>query len=59
MREKHDIQGNSLGDLVSSCCCTCCSIIQENKEITVRVTGINPETEKPYSSPGPMNYGVG
>eukprot|EP01099_Mayorella_cantabrigiensis_P008526 TRINITY_DN8027_c0_g1_i1.p2 TRINITY_DN8027_c0_g1~~TRINITY_DN8027_c0_g1_i1.p2 ORF type:complete len:139 (-),score=3.53 TRINITY_DN8027_c0_g1_i1:84-500(-) len=56
MREKYGIEGSSFGDFCSSCCCTCCTLIQENKEIKVRVTGINPKTQQPYSSPNQMSY---
>jgi len=56
MREKHGIEGSSFGDCCVSTWCGCCALVQENKEIHVRTSGMNPKTKQPYSSPGQMTY---
>lgn len=47
-REKHSIEGNIFGDFCASCCCGCCTLIQEEKESIVRVEGIDPKTGQAY-----------
>jgi hypothetical protein len=32
IREKYNLQGNCLVDIATSCCCHCCSLIQQDKE---------------------------
>ena len=56
MRRKYGIDGSGFGDFCGACCCTCCQLIQENKESIVRTTGMNPKTKQPYQSPGGMSY---
>ncbi|KAF8846618.1 hypothetical protein BDZ45DRAFT_556224, partial [Acephala macrosclerotiorum] len=36
MRKKYNIRGSTFGDLCTSCCCGCLSLIQEEKEIIHR-----------------------
>ncbi|KAI3317349.1 PLAC8-domain-containing protein [Xylariaceae sp. AK1471] len=32
VREKYHLQGNCLVDIAASCCCGCCSLVQQDKE---------------------------
>ncbi|OAL49275.1 PLAC8-domain-containing protein [Pyrenochaeta sp. DS3sAY3a] len=32
IREKHNLAGSCVGDLIKSCCCLCCTIVQAEKE---------------------------
>jgi hypothetical protein len=32
IREKYNLEGNCTTDLLKSCCCLCCSVIQSEKE---------------------------
>lgn len=32
-RNEYRIEGNKFSDLVASCCCMCCALIQEAKEV--------------------------
>jgi hypothetical protein len=37
-RTKYNIAGNGVGDCFTATCCTCCALIQEEKEIIYRST---------------------
>ncbi|KAI1616702.1 PLAC8 family-domain-containing protein [Exophiala viscosa] len=56
IREKYGIEGGSFGDFCASWCCGCCTLIQEDKESIVRLTGTDPKTKERYISPGQMSY---
>jgi len=32
-RKKYRIEGNKFSDLLASCCCMCCALVQEAKEV--------------------------
>lgn len=37
VREKHNLEGSCVGDLLKSCCCLCCAVVQAEKESSDRV----------------------
>jgi len=47
-RERHGIEGSAFSDFCGSLCCACCTLIQEEKESVVRVTGMDPKTKVAY-----------
>ena len=36
VREKYNIDGSFIGDLLCHCCCPCCAIVQNAAEVTAR-----------------------
>eukprot|EP01101_Sappina_pedata_P013163 TRINITY_DN9447_c0_g1_i1.p1 TRINITY_DN9447_c0_g1~~TRINITY_DN9447_c0_g1_i1.p1 ORF type:complete len:155 (+),score=15.42 TRINITY_DN9447_c0_g1_i1:30-467(+) len=36
LREKNGIEGSTCGDFCTHCCCTCCSLAQEARELEAR-----------------------
>ena len=36
IRKKYNLQGDCITDLLKSCCCGCCSLIQQDKEAEFR-----------------------
>ena len=36
LRKKYNLQGDIVTDMLTSCCCACCSLIQQDKEAEVR-----------------------
>jgi len=36
IRNKYNIEGNPCTDCLVSCCCTCCDLIQQDKEVKER-----------------------
>lgn len=36
IRKKYNLQGNFVTDLLTSCCCSCCSLVQQDKEAEMR-----------------------
>ena len=36
IRKKYNLQGDCVTDLLTTCCCGCCSLIQEDKEAEFR-----------------------
>jgi hypothetical protein len=32
IREKHNLEGSCMVDMLKSCCCMCCSLVQSEKE---------------------------
>ncbi|QQK44087.1 Uncharacterized protein family Cys-rich [Penicillium digitatum] len=64
MRKAYKIQGSIASDCVRATCCTCCTLIQDEKEIQKReenrsraVRERNATLLSPYTAPGPMSYG--
>ncbi|CAG8307514.1 unnamed protein product [Penicillium salamii] len=64
MRKAYGIQGSVASDCVRATCCTCCTLIQDEKEIqrreelrarAARERGAT--LLSPYTTPGPMSYG--
>lgn len=56
MREKYGMESNGFGDCMTAFCCPCCELIQEDKEMVVRHTGMDPKTSQPYVPPQGMTY---
>ena len=62
-RKTYGIQGSIPSDCVRATCCTCCTLIQDEKEIQKReevrahATRERGTTLSPYTAPGPMSYG--
>ncbi|RMZ85366.1 hypothetical protein DV737_g805, partial [Chaetothyriales sp. CBS 132003] len=56
IRNKYNLQGSFVTDLLTSCCCGCCSIIQQDKEAAVREKEIH-EKEQGYGKVQGMEYG--
>ncbi|KAJ5997770.1 hypothetical protein N7522_009430 [Penicillium canescens] len=63
-RKAYGIQGDIASDCVRATCCTCCTLIQDEKEILKR-EGHRARAARergatlmsPYTAPGPMTYG--
>ena len=55
-RRQFGIQGGGCGDCMTSCCCHCCALIQEEKESLLRVEGVDAKTGQQYQPPSGMNY---
>ena len=36
VRDRLNLEGNCLSDLAISCCCGCCSLVQQDKEVENR-----------------------
>jgi Cys-rich protein (TIGR01571 family) len=63
-RKTYGIQGSIASDCVRATCCTCCTLIQDEKEIQKReeyrsraATERGATLLSPYTTPGPMSYG--
>ncbi len=57
IRRNHGINSNGCNDCLISCCCGCCALVQEDKEI--RAAEAMPMVEKGYVAPNggqPMMY---
>ncbi|KAJ5747169.1 uncharacterized protein N7511_008865 [Penicillium nucicola] len=65
IRKSYGIQGDIASDCVRATCCTCCTLIQDEKEILKR-EGQRARAARergatlmsPYTAPGPMMYGT-
>ncbi|KAJ5269532.1 hypothetical protein N7505_005290 [Penicillium chrysogenum] len=63
-RKTYGIQGSIASDCVRATCCTCCTLIQDEKEIQKREEYRSRAARErgatllsPYTTPGPMSYG--
>ncbi|KAL4920540.1 PLAC8 family-domain-containing protein [Aspergillus aurantiobrunneus] len=63
-RKAYDIQGSIASDCVRATCCTCCTLIQDEKEIRAReeerakaARASGAALVSPYLAPVPMSYG--
>ncbi|KAJ5401817.1 uncharacterized protein N7487_007713 [Penicillium crustosum] len=63
-RKAYGIQGSIASDCVRATCCTCCTLIQDEKEIQKREEYRSRAARErsatmlsPYTTPGPMSYG--
>jgi len=54
VRRKYNLAGNCLTDLALSCCCGCCSIIQQEKESELREKEISGAAQ--YKNASTMDY---
>ncbi|KAJ5496695.1 hypothetical protein N7463_008682 [Penicillium fimorum] len=62
-RKAYGIQGSIMSDCVRATCCTCCTLIQDEKEIQKREEYLSRVAGErgasllsPYTTPGPMSY---
>ncbi|KAJ5356135.1 hypothetical protein N7517_010744 [Penicillium concentricum] len=62
-RKAYGIQGSIMSDCVRATCCTCCTLIQDEKEIQKREEYRSRVARErgaallsPYTTPGPMSY---
>ncbi|KAJ9660355.1 hypothetical protein H2201_006936 [Coniosporium apollinis] len=55
LRKKHNIAGSTFGDICTSCCCMCCSLVQTEKESEYRAKQ-ELVTEQPGRQVEMMNY---
>lgn len=51
-REQYGIEGNMFNDYCAACWCSCCQVIQSDKESMLRTTGIDPKTKVAYQPVG-------
>lgn len=56
IREKYRLQGNCLGDLAISCCCWCCTLVQQDKEVEQREALLGGAVKDQYQPEGGMSY---
>lgn len=56
LRAKHNLEGSCLFDIALSCCCGCCSIIQQDKEAEYRELGAPAPVHHGYQANGGMAY---
>lgn len=56
IRRKYNLQGNFVTDLFTSCCCGCCSLIQQDKEAEVREKELADKANAGYAKPQGMSY---
>jgi len=56
MRDRYGIQGSMMGDCAGAYCCTCCALVQEEKEALLREEGIDAKTGTQYQAPAAMTY---
>ncbi|CAG8217214.1 unnamed protein product [Penicillium olsonii] len=64
VRKAYKIQGSVASDCVRASCCTCCTLIQDEKEVQKRedlraraARERGTTLFSPYTTPGPMSYG--
>ncbi|KAF3385270.1 hypothetical protein F1880_002486 [Penicillium rolfsii] len=64
-RKAYGIEGDVCSDCVHATCCTCCSLIQDEKEFQKREERRGRAARErgatllsPYTAPGPMTYGL-
>lgn len=64
VRRSYDIHGSIPSDCVRATCCTCCTLVQDEREIKLReetarqtATGVaGTMVSVPYATPGPMAF---
>ncbi|EXJ72048.1 uncharacterized protein A1O5_04551 [Cladophialophora psammophila CBS 110553] len=57
IRKKYNLQGDCVGDLLTSCCCGCCSLIQQDKEAEFREKELAEKVNGAgYTKPQDMAY---
>jgi hypothetical protein len=55
MRERLGIEGTGAIDCLSTCCCPCCGLVQEEKESLLKQEAIEAKNVQ-YSAPSGMAY---
>ena len=55
-RQKYGLQGDCISDLLISCCCGCCSVIQSEKEAEYRELNSSAAGQKQYQATDGMAY---
>ncbi|RVX71019.1 hypothetical protein B0A52_03384 [Exophiala mesophila] len=57
IRKKYNLQGDFVTDLFTTCCCGCCSLIQQDKEAELREKELSDKLNKTgYAKPNEMAY---
>ncbi|OJD13153.1 hypothetical protein AJ78_06356 [Emergomyces pasteurianus Ep9510] len=56
-RRAYGIPGSIPSDCVRATCCTCCTLIQDEKEIKTREEGLRQTVSTPYLAPSHMSFG--
>jgi len=56
VRRKYDLKGSCVSDILISCCCGCCSIIQQDNEATFREKELTGNVQEQYKSGEQMTY---
>ena len=56
VRERYRLQGSCLGDLAISCCCGCCSLVQQDKEVEHRQALLGGAVREQYQTEGGMEF---
>ncbi|TWU72636.1 hypothetical protein ED733_000703 [Metarhizium rileyi] len=57
IRDKYNLRGSCLEDILASCCCHCCSLIQQDKEAEHREQQLLASgVQQPYQSNSQMQY---
>jgi len=54
IRQKYNLQGDFVTDLLTSCCCGCCSLIQQEKEVEYREKELGSKVG--YTKPETMSH---
>ena len=54
IRDKFHLEGNCLSDLAISCCCGCCTLVQQDKEVAYRQLNAAPKDQ--YQPQAGMAY---
>ncbi|KAK1836780.1 DUF614 domain-containing protein [Podospora conica] len=56
IRAKYNIRGNCCFDITMACCCPCCDIIRQDKEVAERSAGVGGAVKEQYQATGGMTY---
>ncbi|RYO74287.1 hypothetical protein DL766_007016 [Monosporascus sp. MC13-8B] len=58
VRKKYNLEGSCLLDIAASCCCGCCSLVQQDKEAAHREPLVNgsADTQQEYQTSNGMEY---
>jgi Cys-rich protein (TIGR01571 family) len=56
VRRKYDLQGSCVSDILLTCCCGCCSIIQQDNEAAHREKELAGNVKEQYKSGDQMTY---
>jgi Cys-rich protein (TIGR01571 family) len=56
VRRKYDLQGSCVSDILISCCCGCCSLIQQDNEAAFREGELAGNVKEQYKSGEQMTY---
>lgn len=56
IRAKYNLQGSCLVDIATACCCGCCDLIQQDKEVAHREPLQQAATQQPYKGGEEMTF---